>query len=662
MDRMARLRAAAPVLLLAVAVAVVSVVVRRTVFPAYSWNRDEPVYLWQVEVLRSGHLAVTDGDAPMFFRPWLTAARDGQLFSQYTLGWPLMLLVASLLVGSAHAASVLGAVLAVVGTYALARELVRDRVVSFVAAVVLSASPIVVLQSGLHLGYLFTLGLGSIATTCVLAGVRLGRPTRVAVGGLILGAVFITRPYDAVLWGAGAAVSVAVAHGRGAGGGRRAFVRALPMAGWFLLGAAPLVLLTLACNARLTGSVTEFPITAADPLDTMGFGLRRIMPANDPVTFGLIQAVKGSGRNAITTPPFLFGSYLGVVGAAAGLWLRRKERSTLSLLAIGAAFPLGYFFFWGIFLSAAYARYTGPFYYLPLYAPVSILIATALVEAFRRRRAVGAAAVAALVVATIPFAWNQVVHNRRISRSQAPWRAATAPVDGRALVFVADSGPYLLFVNPFSDNQPDLSDRVLFAADRGAANLDLIERHPDRRPYLEVSSVASYDLLDYDDVRTPTISFAPVEVVDGGVVAVRLRVRNVSGRGVVAAHLTIADRTEWRLVAEGSSRGAVHEIEWLVGPDLGAESAGPPIVPLEGPRGTLTVGVGFGDTAADAEASARVRWRYGFRVVGSELEVQTPGKAERSVVTEGVRGWARVTALPELSVDVSRAGGPEATP
>ena len=42
------------VLALAVAAVVVALVVHHFVYPAYSWNRDEVTYLWQVDGLRVG--------------------------------------------------------------------------------------------------------------------------------------------------------------------------------------------------------------------------------------------------------------------------------------------------------------------------------------------------------------------------------------------------------------------------------------------------------------------------------------------------------------------------------------------------------------------------------------------------------------------------------
>jgi len=191
-----------PLLCLSIAVVLISIASRHLMFPAYSWNRDEPVYLWQMEALRAGMFTTTDGGMPEFFRPWLTAAEDGAFFSQYTLGWPLVLLAADLAFGSPDAALAFGALLTVLGTYALARELTEDHPLALVAAAVMTLSPIVAIQGGIYLGYLFTLGLGLLFAAALLSGVRRRRPLRVVAGGAMLGWIFLTRPYDALLWGA----------------------------------------------------------------------------------------------------------------------------------------------------------------------------------------------------------------------------------------------------------------------------------------------------------------------------------------------------------------------------------------------------------------------------------------------------------------------------
>src|SRR5690606_17833398 len=285
-------RAHWPAVALAVAGALVALWSKAVVFPHLSWNRDEPVYLWQMEVLRSGRLAAPDGGHPDLFLPWLSAARDGELFGQYTIGWPLVLLVARVLTGSTAPALALGAALAVAGTYALAYELLRRRAVAVAAGGPLLASPILALQAGVHLTYLFTLGLGLLFGALLRSGLRRQRPGRLVAAGVLLGGVFLTRPYDAVVWGGVFAAWSLLEH-------RARWRPVVPRLVVVGAGALPLVAVGLWVNHRLTGSPVEFAMTVKDPLDTFGFGERRLMPSFEPVDYTPYQALRSSAKNGL---------------------------------------------------------------------------------------------------------------------------------------------------------------------------------------------------------------------------------------------------------------------------------------------------------------------------------------------------------------------------
>src|SRR4051794_2211580 len=260
-----------PVALLGAVAVALSLVARHVIYPALSWNRDEPVYLWQMETLRAGHFTTRDLGFPQFFHPWLSAAQGGELFSHFTLGWPLALLAGDVLFGTPDATLAAGALLMVVGTYALSRELTRDHSLSILAAAVMTASPVLLVQGGVYLSYLFTAGLGLLFAAGLLSGVRRGRPLRMVGAGACLGWIFLTRPFDAVLWGVGATAYLLWRR-------RHRLRTLLPVAGWLALGAAPFVLAAVAYNAAVVGGPLSFPNTASDPLDTFGFGARRIMP------------------------------------------------------------------------------------------------------------------------------------------------------------------------------------------------------------------------------------------------------------------------------------------------------------------------------------------------------------------------------------------------
>ena len=475
------------------------------IFPAYSWNRDEPVYLWQVHALREGKVFTSGGGFPLFFQPWLSGISDGMFFSQYTLGWPLVLLAGDVLFGTAAAAIVFGTALAVVGTYALARELTSDHRIALVAAATLTLSPLLVIQSGLYLGYLFSLGLGTLFGASFLAGLRTSRIWPFVVSGVLVGYLFMTRPYDAFLWAVAFGGYALFAYWRD----HRTLVRA---GAWVFVGFLPLLISTLTYNRYVTGSFTQFPITAADARDTFGFGIKSIGARWSTTDFGPATAFKGVGRNGVELPPFLLGSYLGIVAAAVGFWLRRRDRSTYALIAIGVVFPIGYFFFWGIALSANFADVSGPLYFIPLLAPICILIAVALVTAWRYRRGLATVVGAILVVTTVPFMIDRLENNQAISKAQVPWRDAEQEFRGRSLVFVEGSGPYLLHLDPFSENTPDLDGRILYASDRGAENLDLIAARPGRRVYYERTNLTTEETLNDFDLPIPTITVTRMRV------------------------------------------------------------------------------------------------------------------------------------------------------
>ena len=638
-----------PLVALAVLVAVETVVARHLLFPAFSWNRDEPVYLWHMEVLRSGQLTSTDGGFPRSFRPWLTGAEDGVLFSQYTLGWPLVLLAAATLVGSPAAAMPLGAVLAVVGTYAFAREVTSDHRLALVSAAVMSACPIVAIQGGLYLGYLFTLGLGLLFAAALLSGVRRRRRGRIVAAGALLGWIFLTRPFDAALWGLAVVGYAAWTH-------RAEWRRLAGAAGWLSVGLAPLVAATLAYNVRITGTALEFPITAVDPLDTYGFGRRRIMPRLGVVDYDVALAAEGLARNGGWLPLFLTGSYLGVLVALGGLWLRRRQRSTLLLVALGLLFPLGYFPFWGTSLSSHYAKYTGPFYYLPLFAPLSILIATALLAAWRRRRPLGAVLVGAMVVATAVTAVNRFDVVRRQSEAQVPWKEARSAIDSPSLVFLAEDQPYLLFINPFASNDPELEGEVLFASDRGAANLDLMAEMPGRTALRQQASVELWQLFPRPDPVTPEITTTELEVLRGTEIALDAQTTNTTASPTVVASLVVdGEIVERRTLSTTSERGAVHSTRWLLRAPDGPRSEGAHT--LEGRLGRAVVVVGFGESAAQARENPVARHRFPYRIEDGAAEVLLPAEEFREIWRTASVDWQRVLELPELEVEAAAVGG-----
>ncbi|MGK2949773.1 MAG: hypothetical protein ACSLFP_14475 [Acidimicrobiales bacterium] len=633
LDRAAR--AHWPAALLALVAAAVAVWARLRLFPAYSWNRDEPVYLWHVELLRAGRLTSSDGGLPDLFQPWLSARGDGYLFSQYTLGWPLVLLAARVVTGTAAAALPLGAALAVLGTYALGLEVQRDRAVALTGAGLLLLSPLLVIQGGVYLSYLFTLGLGLLFGVAFLRGVRQSRPWPLVLAGALVGWIFMTRPYDAILWAASFVLCALVLH-------RRRWTTLVRPVTTVAAAALPLVVATLAYNRHVTGAWLEFPITAADPLDSMGFGRKRLMPGFEEVSYTPGLALRSSLKNLALVPWFLVGAYGGAALALYGAWQSRRERSTHALLLVAAAFPLGYFVFWGTYLSSLAARVSGPIYLVPAYASICLLMAVPLVALFRRRPKAGLALAGALVLVTVPAAVSRFDLNRQLSENQEAWRTSVADLEGPSLVFVADSGPYLAFLNPFSVNEGDLGDEVLYATHDRPGMFELIDRESHRRLYLQRATEASEELGPREDPRAFAVDLLPLTVIGG--TALDLLAIPAVPPGQMALITVDAGAGPVLFPVEPGARLA---LQLAVDPEASD-------VPLA-PSGTIVVTLGFGTDQAEAEAAPLVRHRLPYRAVGDRIEVALPMVSERTLLVGDTLQWRDVTTVPELMLQVETA-------
>lgn len=549
--------------LLAAGAAAVSLASQRFLFPALSWNRDEAVYLWQVDLLRAGRLAVPDGGHPDLFHPWLSAATGGELFPQYTPGWPLVLLVGRLL-GSTDVAVAFGAALAVGATWLFARELTGDRRVATLSASLLLLSPILVLHGGVHLNYLFSLGLGLLFLTGVKAGARADRRGFLVAAGLALGWIAFTRPFDAVVWAGLGGGSLLLEH---AAPWRAQLRRALLVG----IGATGPVVALLLINNRLTGSPLEFPITIADPLDTFGFGDRRLMPGFDKVPYGKQVALESTARNAFWLPFFLVGAHLGAALGLLAVWRHRRERHVWLLLALGLGFPVFYFPFFGTQISSIASRLTGPIYFIPAYVPLCILLAMALLDLRSRSPKIASGAFAAVLLVTVPLLADRAGLNRELSLANEPWADSLDAIEGDALVVVSPQ-PYLMYTNPFSDNGADLDGRILFASDVGAGLVDLVLEHPERTPYLQQPDLSPDDLLPSEHPQVPEVVLTPIEVIKGGEVALSTTLGTattselrVDGHGVGAP---VRGSTTWTLRPADLAPG-LHTVDVVAGDDQG---------------------------------------------------------------------------------------------
>lgn len=597
------------VIVLALAAAAVAFASNALVYPEYSWNRDEPVYLWQANLLQEAQLTSDDGGFPAVLQPWLSAHEDGRFFSQYPLGWPLALLVGQV-VGWPALTLALATVLAVVGAYVLAHEITRDRRIAGLTGILLLASPIVAVQAGVYLTYLFAVGLGSLFAATFLAGVRLDSRWRIAVSGALLGGIIITRTYDAVVWAGVLGIYVLATE-------RQRWRELLRLVPPLLATTVPFVVLQLAHNRYLTGHPLEFPITTKDPLDRFGFGDRRLMPGVAPYGYGLWEAARATVKNAFFTPWFLVGAYVGAGIAAYGAFARRDRRTWL-LVGIGVGFPIAYFPFWGTHVSSLTTRLSGPIYAIPAYVPLCILMAQGFVLLARRSPRIAAALAVAVLLITIPVGGGRLGRNRELSRIQAAWPESTEELAGPAIV-VSSPSEYVLFLDPTGRNGVDLEAQdLLYAVDADPQLLDLLEAHPDRAAYFQRADVPTADLAPSEDTAPFGVDLVPIEIVRGE--TVELTLRALAPRdGAVSFAIAVEGAATWTELSDAGRRGEWYEHTWTIG---GAGSGADVVLPDESVE--LELIAGFGRSHEAAQTRPRLKQRI-YAAGGEEVRVVEPG-------------------------------------
>ena len=274
-------------------------------FPFYSNNHDEPIYVFQALTLLQGKISIPVDGLSDFFVTWFSVNDGEKLFLKYTPIHAGFLAVGHLVFGAMRAT--LGFVAAgnVVLLYLLGRELSIERRAALLGAVLLLLSPVFLFPSATFLPYNTTLLLDLGFGFLLLRGSRTGSPLLLVLAGLFLGLSFFSRPWDALLFAAPFSLVFFRLLWR-------SYRQTIRHAAWLSIGLIPIIGLALAYNAALTGNPLTLPQRAYDPLDTFGFGLRSMLPAplGDLVMYDGRAAVQALNSSFLQLNLSVFGGPL----------------------------------------------------------------------------------------------------------------------------------------------------------------------------------------------------------------------------------------------------------------------------------------------------------------------------------------------------------------
>ncbi|MDQ6855011.1 MAG: glycosyltransferase family 39 protein [Actinomycetota bacterium] len=607
------------VLLLALVAAVVAIGVNTHLFPLFSADDDDTVYVFQARTLVDGHVTLPAATQGAFFRPWLTGTHGDRIVFPFQYGWPAVLAAAQRLLGSMRWA--LGAVAGglVVASWMLARELLRDRSKALLASGFVLASPFVVIQSGTYLSYAFALLLEVLFGFLLLRGLRLRSWPYLVASGLFLGLVVLTRPFDGVLIAIPFGIYAVVAH-------RRRPRRLVVMGAWVLLGFAGPMAIGLILNAHLTGSPLTFPEATNGGIQQFGFGSRRLAAGTNVIDYSLGRALRSFWSNIVALPQWFFGGLVAVAFAIACVVRKRRQPEYLLLAGLAIVFPLGYILWWGSTLSVTARNSIGPHYYLPSVIPVAILAAALLGDVWRSRRAIAVGGAAVMVLTTglvLPGISSKTTAIR--DNFERGHRVIAAAHLSNALVILPrdeHETPYVLHPIPYLQNRPDLTGRVLYASEHGPDDLRLLARYSRRAPYR-----FAYVVPEGGDIFHPALRLTPLSVTRSPEIAVRLRARAPAGSAPgMTAYVTDGHRIAASVPLDtASGPDATHDVEYRVSPtsvtiDNGAATTTQPLPP----SGVLRFGVAFGP--GDFTDGERFERRVPYKSSKNGMELLLPAE------------------------------------
>jgi len=457
--------------------AVVAALVSRRLFPLLSSDNDEAIYRLQAQTMAHGHLFPAAPAPPASFTPWLAAVVGHHYVLKYTPFVSGLYALSLWLTGSFVPAMALVAAAAVWVTYALANELLGDDWAAALAAIVVGASPLVIVQSGLLLAYLPTLVLLEAFAWALVRGMRTQAGWTVTASGAALGLATATRTYDAVLL-AGPIVAWA--------GAAIVRCRHLRLAGWWLLGALLPLAVLLAFDAAATGHALHLPFGLLEHSDALGFGRHRLYPGDQAHKFGVRQGWAALRTHLWLLAQWCFGGLVLAVLAVMSL-VRGRVSPPAKALLVGALFlAVGYMGFWGAW-AAAYlwggVHYLGPFYLLPVLMVIAILGAAGMMDLLRRYRKVAVALLATVSVASAVVLTRAIDANRSFTHQDQALARLVSRQTAPALIFVDVDPPFLMHPSAVVANNPSSGNGPMFALLRGADDFAVLAGQPGRIPY-----------------------------------------------------------------------------------------------------------------------------------------------------------------------------------
>ena len=538
-------------------------------FPYYSIDHDEPVYVFQAKNLLQGRLTTPVDELSPFFHTWFAHNDGHKIYPKYTPAHAGVLAAGELFFGSMRVSLGLVAAANVVLVYLLGLELFHRRSVALLATSFFAFSPIFLIQSATFLSYNSALTVELSFALCFLRATRTQSRGSFVCAGFFLGLAAFARPFDAILFGLPFGIRFAWLLFR-----ERQFQQWVGQALLMAVGLIPPMVTLFAVNATITGNAFTFPFTKYEPTETLGFGEKRQTPVDEPIDFDFAKSRQALGVNSLLLTLWICGGPLLVVAAVAYFTFAWRDWRSLILLALLVAFPLGFLLFWGPYNVAIRwpqgAAQLGPFYYYPCVVPLALLAARGLSLLMQARPRLFYVYLGIMIITTVRLLVPALTTNYAyIPKNRALYECIEdqlcTPIENHelssAVVFVPPIyGPQLL--HPFSlmANSPTYDGPIVYAVNRANDNFRLLDHFADRKPFLFVCR-GDFTQEPTGKIETDVV---PISRYGFGTLFERLQVTNTSNRRYVYASLWNNENSATYLLDDNSRHGQSYDITWSI--------------------------------------------------------------------------------------------------
>jgi hypothetical protein len=260
---------------------------------------DSVSYYIQAKIFSTGHINVPSHALKDFFSTGF-CINDGKYYSKYSPGWPILLSI-GITMGLPWIINPIFGILTIILIYFIGME-IYDKETGLFAAVLLLSSRYFYILTPTYFSEPSALFFSGLFVYCIVRTLKKPKVMTSFLAGLILGILFLIRPYSAVAISLPTMGYLFLSSLKG----KRKNISSFLVVFFSFL---PILSLFFLYNYLQTGSVFLTPFQYYNPSDTFGFGLRSFDTIIDPYPYTIFNAVRNMFINLailnLESVPFL---------------------------------------------------------------------------------------------------------------------------------------------------------------------------------------------------------------------------------------------------------------------------------------------------------------------------------------------------------------------